>query len=91
MNVKRIYKEALPGQPKGRTSVDEDRWMINVVCHTKSNHKFVMMGWIDKELMGNDSFVAGEVRRMQRHARLAVDMHNNEVAEKAKKKARKAA
>lgn len=83
-SLKSIFKEANPGSPTKKTSVDEDRWFIDIRCHTKSNHCFRMMSHLQKELGQNDKEIARMVKSMQRHARSEVERHNKEIAEQAK-------
>lgn len=92
MAKKSIYRDALPGKPTRKTSVDEDRWMVQLVCHTKSNHKFTAISWFDKKVMSNTEMMANDLSRMQRFCREAVDRHNEECGEKnGTKRVRKAA
>lgn len=91
MNTKRIFREALPGQPTKKTSVDEDRWMIVVKCHTKSNHVFQTITHIAGEILNSEHEsasreIAATIRRAMRFARESVEMSNKEVGEKSGKR-----
>lgn len=86
MNTKRIYKEALPGAPTKKVSIDEERWFIDVRCHTKCNHAYRVTSHVDKDVWMNDSNLAKEVRNIQRLCRLHVDLHNKEIGEKSGKR-----